>query len=142
MCFITVNLNLCNVNPDSPAKAVSPNTVLQEQKECALLIARALKVLDHGTNIAKRVALCYKLSISLGKSYQMLLLLNDPMPLLQEVVINSDSDRKLEIASDITTAYAIEDRKVSQFLAEEIVAHITNVIEGKLNVFLIYLACL
>ena len=87
------------------------------------------ETLDHGVDIGIRILLCYRLAVQLGKSYQVLLTLNNPMSFFQEI-ISSSCDRKLEIARDIITAYQIENQTINHFLAEEIVAHITQVIEG------------
>lgn len=110
----------------------STTTVNQEESDCLMILTRLLKSLQSGVAIGTRIVTCYKLSITLGKSYYSLLILNDPMRLLQEVVL-SNCDRTLEIAKDIISAYQIESRQVAQFLAEEIVASITRVVEDGNN---------
>ena len=130
--FFLVNLGSLSSNLSGTHETASEvsNQVNQEQSDCMHLLTKLLKSLKNGITIGTRVMTCYKLAVNLGKSYQALLILNDPMRLLKEVVL-SNHDRALELSSDIITAYQIASREVAQFLAEEIVASITRVVEGK-----------
>lgn len=101
-----------------------------ERSDRLSLLTNLTEVLNHGIDIAIRILLYYRLSVQIGRSYQILLTLNSPMSFLQEIV-RSPYDRKLELAQDIITAYQIENQEVANFLSEEIVAHITQIIEGK-----------
>ena len=102
----------------------------QEQTDCLNLLTNLVESLEHGINIGIRILLCYRLSIQTGRSYEVLLTLNNSMQFFQET-IRGPNPRKLEIARDIVVAYKIENQTLANFLAEEIVAHITQVIEGK-----------
>ena len=104
----------------------------QEQCDCLALLTSLVETLSHGIDIGIRLLLTYRLAVQLGKSYQVLLTLSNPMQFLQEIV-SSPCDRKLEIARDIITTYQIENQRIAHFLAEEIVAHITQVIEGDVS---------
>lgn len=108
----------------------------QEQSDRLALLTTLIENLEHGVDIGVRVLLCYRLAVQLDKTYQVLLTNGNPMQLLQEV-ISGPNDRKLEIARDIITAYQIENQTIARFLAEEIVAHITQVIEGWLKKILV-----
>ncbi|XP_014213188.1 spatacsin [Copidosoma floridanum] len=104
----------------------------QEQLDCLALLTNLVATLNHGVDIGIRILLCYRLALQLGKRYHVLLTLSNPMQLLRETV-SGPSDRRLEIARDIITAYQIENESIANFLSEEIVAHITQVIEDNLN---------
>jgi hypothetical protein len=124
-------LSSSNANLSSASEAINASIIVeqQEQLDCLSLLTNLIETLNHGMNIGIRILLCYRLAIQLGKSYQALLTLKNPMQLLQEIISGS-CDRKLEIARDIITAYQIENQQIASFLAEEIVAHITQIIEG------------
>ena len=126
MNFCSSSLSLSGIH-EGVSEATNP--IHQEQSDCMLLLLKLLKSLQYGVTIGTRIVTCYKLAIYLGKSYQALLTLTNPMRLLQEVVV-SNYDCTLELASDIITAYKISSPEVAQFLAEEIVASITRVVEG------------
>lgn len=93
------------------------------------LLTSFIEILGHGIDIGIRILLYYRLSVQIGKSYQVLLMLNNPVQFLQEI-LRSPYDRKLELARDIISTYQIDNHEVANFLSEEIVAHITQVIEG------------
>lgn len=104
-------------------------TIHKAQMECLSLLQKLLKTLEHGVDICLRIVLCYKLAIQLGKSYQFLLLLNNPFQFLQDIT-DSDIKNKCEALSDIITAYKISNDTVAVFLAESIAVNITRAIEG------------
>ncbi|KAJ8669006.1 hypothetical protein QAD02_000265 [Eretmocerus hayati] len=130
----SLNLSASNANTSSISESINATAIVeqQEQLDCLSLLTNLVEILNRGVEIGIRILLCYRLSIQLGKSYQVLLTLSDPMHLLQEIVASS-YDRKLEIAKDVITSYQIENKRLAHFLAEEIVAHITQVIEDGLN---------
>ena len=113
----------------SDATSVTDNLKQQEQFDCLELLTNLIETLNHGVEVGVRVMLCYKIAMQLGKSYQVILTSNNPMQYLQDI-ISSSNDRKLEIAKYIITAYQLDNKMVAHFLAEEIVAHITQIIEG------------
>lgn len=131
LTYLSVNLSSANVNVNNISEATNATLIVekQEQLDCLSLLTNLIETLNHGVDIGVRILMCYQLAVQLGKSYQVLLTLNKPMQLLQEIV-SSLCDRKLEIARDIITTYQIENQRIAHFLAEEIVAHITQVIEG------------
>lgn len=65
----------------------------------------------------------------LGKTYQSLLMLKDPIKFLQEI-IESNIENKFETANDIITSYKIKTENVAAFLTENITMHINCAIEG------------
>lgn len=115
-----------NIGEISKAK---DEAIHKAQMECLSLLQKLLKTLEHGVDICLRIVLCYKLAIQLGKSYQFLLLLNNPFQFLQEIT-DSDIRNKCEALSDIITAYKISNDTVAVFLAESITVNITRAIEG------------
>ncbi|XP_011500198.1 PREDICTED: spatacsin [Ceratosolen solmsi marchali] len=130
----SLSLSSSNANLSSVSDAISASIIVeqQEQLDCLSLLTNLIETLKHGVNIGIRILLCYRLALQLGKSYQALLTLKNPMQFLQEI-ISSSCDRKLEITRDIITAYQIENQQIACFLAEEIVAHITQIIEDGFN---------
>ncbi|XP_058809210.1 spatacsin [Phymastichus coffea] len=130
----SLNLSPLSINSSNTSEAENATMILeqQEQWDRLSLLTTLIENLEHGIDIGVRVLLCYRLAVQLGKTYQALLTLSKPVQLLQEV-ISSPNDRKLEIARDIITAYQITNQRIAHFLAEEIVAHITQVIEDGLN---------
>ncbi|XP_001601258.1 spatacsin [Nasonia vitripennis] len=130
----SLNLSSTSANPSNISEATNATLIVekQEQSDCLSLLTNLVETLNHGVDIGVRILECYQLAVQLGKSYQVLLTLSKPMQLLQEIV-SSPCDRKLEIARDIITTYQIENQTIAHFLAEEIVAHITQVIEDDLN---------
>ena len=67
--------------------------------------------------------------MQLGKSYQLLLMLNNPIQFLQEIT-ESDIEDKSEVISDIISAYKISSDTVAIFLAENITVSISYGVEG------------
>ncbi|CAB0038113.1 unnamed protein product [Trichogramma brassicae] len=128
----SLNLSIESGTPPSTVTASTVDVLKQEKLDCLSLLTNSVETLNHGADIGMRVLLCYHLALHLGKNYEVLLTHNDPMHLLQEVVAGTH-ERKLEIARDIITAYQIENQKVAHFLADEIVAHITQIIEDGQN---------
>lgn len=94
------------------------------------VLEKLMKTLRNGTDIGSRIFLCYKLAIRLGKSYQSLIKLDEPVQLLQEVT-DSNIDNKFETANDIIIAYKIKSNEIALFLTKNIVDSITKAIEGK-----------
>ncbi|KAL7289760.1 hypothetical protein TKK_0016361 [Trichogramma kaykai] len=128
----SLNLSIESGTPPSTITASTIDVLKQEKLDCLSLLTNSVETLNHGADIGMRVLLCYHLALHLGKNYEVLLTHNDPMHLLQEVVAGTH-EWKLEIARDIITAYQIENQKVAHFLADEIVAHITQIIEDGQN---------
>lgn len=105
-------------------------TIRQDQVECLSTIEKLIKTLAHGVNIGSRIFLCYKLSMRIGRFYQSLIKLNEPIQLLQEV-IESNIDNKFETLNDIIMAYKIESNEIASVLTKNIVDSITEAIENK-----------
>lgn len=99
------------------------------QIECLLILQKLLDNLEHGLDICLRIILCYKLAMQLEKSYQVLLVLNNPIQFLQEVTESNIKD-KSEIINDIIIAYKIDNDTVATFLAENITLNITSAVKG------------
>ncbi|PBC28068.1 Spatacsin [Apis cerana cerana] len=99
------------------------------QIECLLILQKLLDNLEHGLDICLRIVLCYKLAMQLEKSYQVLLVLNNPIQFLQEVTESNIKD-KSEIINDIIIAYKIDNDTVATFLAENITLNITSAVKG------------
>lgn len=134
--YSTVNCSLTSLNSSLEATNATHIVEQHERSDRLSLLTNLIEILRHGVDIGIRILLYYRLSVQIGKSYQILLTLNNPLNFLKEIV-RSPYDRKLELARDIITTYQIENQEVANFLSEEIVAHITQVIEGCL--FQIYL---
>ncbi|XP_039304859.1 spatacsin isoform X2 [Solenopsis invicta] len=98
------------------------------QIECTSILEKSSKILVHGNEICFRIISCYKLAMRLGKTYQSLLILKDPIKFLQEIT-ESNIENKLETASDIITSYKIKTENVATFLTENITTHINCAIE-------------
>lgn len=94
-----------------------------------LILQKLLEALEHGVNTCLKIVLCYKLAMQLGKSYQLLLMLNNPIQFLQEIT-ESDIEDKSEVISDIISAYKISSDTVAIFLAENITVSISHGVEG------------
>lgn len=107
------------------------NRHLQKEKEmeCISILERLSEILAHGNEICFRIVSCYKLAMRLGKTYQSLLMLKDPIKFLQEI-IESNIENKFETANDIITSYKIKTENVATFLSENITMHINRAIEG------------
>jgi len=99
------------------------------QMECMSTLEKLSEILTHGNEICFRIVSCYKLAVHLGKTYQSLLMLKDPIKFLQEI-IESNIENKFETANDIITSYKIRTENVAIFLAENITMHINRAIEG------------
>ncbi|XP_011880163.1 PREDICTED: spatacsin isoform X2 [Vollenhovia emeryi] len=102
------------------------------QMECISTLERLSEVLTHGNEICFRIVSCYKLATRLGKSYQSLLMLKDPIRFLQEIT-ESNIENKLETANDIITSYKIKTENVATFLADNITKHINCAIDDGLE---------
>lgn len=129
--FFTVNSSVTNTTLNNISEVTNATAIVEQQEKLdrLSLLTSLIETLNHGVDTGIRILLCYRIAVQLGKSYQVLLTLSNPMRFLQEIV-SSPCDRKLEIARDIITTYQIDNQKIAHFLAEEIVAHITQVIEG------------
>lgn len=119
--FITVVTSI-NINEMSKDKT-------NIQVECLLILQKLFDILEHGLDICLRIVLCYKLAMQLEKSYQVLLVLNNPIQFLQEVTESNIKD-KSEIINDIIIAYKIDNDTVATFLAENITLNITSAVKG------------
>lgn len=97
--------------------------------ECISILEKLLEVLIHGNEICLRIVSCYKLAVRLGKTYQSLLMLSNPIKFLQEV-IESNIENKFETANEIIVSYKIKTEEVATFLTENIAAYINRAIEG------------
>lgn len=110
----------------------------QLQMECISILERLSEALRHGNEICLRIVLCYKLAARLGKTYESLLMLNDPLKFLQEVV-ESNIESKFEIANDIILSYKITTENVAIFLTDNITTHISRAVEGEKDYSFIFL---
>lgn len=97
--------------------------------ECTSILEKLSEILTHGNEICFRIVSCYKLATRLGKTYQSLLMLKDPMKFLQEIA-ESNIENKLETANDIIMSYKINTENVAIFLTDNIIMHINRAIEG------------
>jgi len=97
--------------------------------KCISILEKLLEILTHGNEICLRIVSCYKLAARLGKTYQSLLMLSNPIKFLQEV-IESNIENKFETANDIIISYKIQTEEVATFLTENITTHISRAIEG------------
>nr|XP_012135131.1 PREDICTED: spatacsin isoform X2 [Megachile rotundata] len=113
----------------SEINKIRDENIYKVQIECLSTLQKLLETLEHGANICLKVVLCYKLAMQLGKSYQLLLKLNNPIQFLQEVA-ESDIEDKSEVISDIITAYKISNNTIAKFLAENITMKISRGVEG------------
>ncbi|KAK2583208.1 hypothetical protein KPH14_009228 [Odynerus spinipes] len=119
---------------------VKSTTIRQHQIECMSVIEKLIKTLHHGINTGSRILLCYKLSMRLGRPYQSLIKLSEPVQLLQEVT-ESNIDNKFETANDIIIAYRIKSNEIASFLTKNIVDNITKAIENKQDDSIIMWGC-
>ncbi|XP_072747233.1 spatacsin [Anoplolepis gracilipes] len=100
----------------------------QLQMECISILEKLLETLKYGNEICLRIISCYKLAARLGKTYQSLLILNNPIKFLQET-IESNIENKFETANNIIISYKIKTEDVAIFLTENITMHISRAIE-------------
>ncbi|XP_036147229.1 spatacsin isoform X2 [Monomorium pharaonis] len=98
------------------------------QMECISILEKLSKNLKHGNEICLRIISCYKLATRLGKTYQSLLMLKDPIKFLQEIT-ESNIENKFETANDIIMSYKIKTENIATFLTENITTHINRAIE-------------
>ncbi|CAL7936629.1 unnamed protein product [Xylocopa violacea] len=117
-----------STNASEISKPTDEN-VHKMQMECLRILQKSLDILEYGLDICLRIVLCYKLATQLGKSYQLLLMLNNPIQFLQEVT-ESDVKDKSEIISDVIAAYRIKNDTIATFLAENITINISRAVEG------------
>ncbi|XP_050480517.1 spatacsin isoform X1 [Bombus huntii] len=99
------------------------------QMECLSILEKLFNILEHGVDICLRIVLCYKLAMQLEKSYQFLLMLNNPIEFLQEITESDSIKNKSEIINDIVIAYKINNDDVATFLAENITLNINRAVE-------------
>lgn len=97
--------------------------------ECISILEKLSEILQHGNAICSRIVSCYKLAVRLKKTYQSLLMLNDPIKFLQEIT-QSNIENKCETTNNIITSYKIKTENVAIFLTENIIVHINRAIEG------------
>ncbi|XP_043488145.1 spatacsin [Polistes fuscatus] len=119
---------------------VKSTPIRQNQIECMSMLEKLMKTLRNGVDTGSRIFLCYKLAIRLGKSYQSLIKLDEPVQLLQEVT-DSNIDNKFETANDIIIAYKIKSNEIASFLTKNIVDSITKAIEDKQDDSIIMWGC-
>ncbi|XP_014476874.1 PREDICTED: spatacsin [Dinoponera quadriceps] len=100
----------------------------QHQMEYISTLEKLSETLQHGNTICTRIISCYKLAVRLKKTYQSLLMLNNPIKFLQDIT-ESHVENKCEIANNIITSYKIKTEDVAIFLTENIIVHITRAIE-------------
>ncbi|XP_071562080.1 spatacsin isoform X1 [Temnothorax nylanderi] len=110
------------------ANKTNDTTISHLQMECISTLERLSEILTHGNEICFRIVSYYKLATRLGKTYQSLLMLKDPIKFLQEI-IESNIENKLETANDIIMSYKIKTEDVAIFLADNITMHINCAIE-------------
>nr|XP_034171053.1 spatacsin isoform X2 [Osmia lignaria] len=120
---LTISTNTSEINK------IKDENIHKVQIECLLILQKSLEALEHGVNTCLKIVLCYKLAMQLGKSYQLLLMLNNPIQFLQEIT-ESDIEDKSEVISDIISAYKISSDTVAIFLAENITVNISHGVEG------------
>ncbi|XP_046417666.1 spatacsin isoform X2 [Neodiprion fabricii] len=97
--------------------------------DCIFQLERFTEILSHGIAAGRKVLLCYRLATHLGKSYQNLLTLTDPIAFLEEIVAG-ECDYKLEVIKDVVAAYNINNHQLAEFLSEKIESSIVRHIEG------------
>lgn len=124
--FFTVN-TISSIEAGKTNDTMISNRHLQ--MECISILERLSKILAHGNEICLRIVSCYKLATHLGKTYQALLMLKDPIKFLQEI-IESNIENKFETANDIIMSYRIKTENVATFLTDSITMHINRAIEG------------
>lgn len=101
----------------------------QLEMECISILEKLSETLKHGNEICLRIISCYKLAARLGKTYQSLLLLSNPIKFLQEIM-ESNIESKFETANEIIISYKIKTEDVAIFLTENIKMHISRATEG------------
>ncbi|KAL6426524.1 hypothetical protein ACFW04_009151 [Cataglyphis niger] len=100
----------------------------QLQMECISILEKLSEILKHGNEICLRIISRYKLAIRLGKTYQSLLMLSNPIKFLRETM-ESNIENKFEIANNIIISYTIKTEDVAIFLTENITMHINRAVE-------------
>lgn len=100
----------------------------QLQMECITILEKLLETLKHGNEICSRIVSCYKLAVRLRKTYQSLLMLNNPIKYLQEIT-ESNIEHKMEAANNIIISCKIKTEDVVAFLTENIMVYINRAIE-------------
>lgn len=129
--------SLASMTSNSPGEAAEVATEAgtssvpekQDKIDCITQLEKLTEILTHGVTAGRKVLLCYKLAAHLGKSYQSLLTLNDPVAFLEEIV-SEECDYKLEVAKDVVTAYRVNNRQLAEFLSAKIVDAVTRHVEG------------
>lgn len=106
--------------------------------ECISILEKLSETLQHGNAICSRIVSCYKLAVRLKKTYQSLLMLNNPIKFLQEIT-ESNIENKCETANSVITSYKIKTENVATFLTENIIVHINRAIEGNYEMY--YILC-
>lgn len=102
-----------------------------------MILEKLSETLQHGNMICSRIISCYKLAVRLKKTYQSLLMLNNPIKFLKEIT-ESNVENKCETANNIITSYKITTESVATFLTENIIAHINHAIEGNYEKHYVY----
>ncbi|XP_074094881.1 spatacsin [Cotesia typhae] len=96
--------------------------------DCIELLEKLVKNLLHGNNVGNKILLLYKLSVSLKRNYQNLLVSKDPIEILYDIT-GINCPNKFDLIKDVITIYRIKDFVVAKFLAGEIILHITRQVE-------------
>ncbi|KAL6259083.1 hypothetical protein P5V15_009005 [Pogonomyrmex californicus] len=107
---------------------INDTAISNRQMECISILEKLSEILKHGNEICFRIVSCYKLATRLGKTYQLLLILKEPIKFLQEI-IESNIENKFETANDIIMSFKIKTEDVATFLTENITLHINRAME-------------
>lgn len=130
--IFAVNTSSCSTTFSGESPKINDIKIANNQQlqiECISILEKLSEILKHGKEICSRIVSCYKLAVRLGKTYQSLLMLNNPLKFLQDIV-ESNVENKFDVANDIIASYKIKTENVATFLTENIIIYISRAIEG------------